>query len=208
MLSRRQHMKSSIVIMSSSLDGNPPPLHMIVCGTAGTSESQPDQCHCSCPWQCMPANCNHWYGRFPYMWENYPLSTATANTYWLQRLSGLFIAMPALGSQGHFLHSYIIVDEMSIIGQRMLAWIDKRLHQATGQLYTLLGGLFLILFGDFGQLPPVGDTPLYSSAPTGNLPLHSHTIYQLFTTVVILDQTLHQESQIQMQQHLGAYSSS
>ena len=81
----------------------------------------------------------------------------------------------------------------------MLAWIDKRLHQATGQLYTLLGVLFLILFGDFGQLPPVDDTPLYSSAPTGNLQLHSHTIYQLFTTVVILDQTLHQESQIQMQ---------
>lgn len=32
----------------------------------------------------------------------------------------------------------------------------------------------------------------YSSAPTGNLQLHGHTIYQLFTTIVILEQTLRQ----------------
>lgn len=46
--------------------------------------------------------------------------------------------------------SYIIVDEMSMIGQRMLAWIDKRLRQAPGQLDTQLGGLSVILLGDFG----------------------------------------------------------
>ena len=87
---------------------------------------------------------------------------------------------------------YLIIDEMSMIGLRMLAWIDKRLRQATGHLDTPLGGVSVILFGDFAQLPPVGNQPLYSAVPRGSLPLHGHTIYRLFTTVIILEQTLRQ----------------
>lgn len=84
--------------------------------------------------------------------------------------------------------SYII-DEMSMIGQWMLTWIDKDLRQGTGQLDTPLGGLSLILFGDFAQLPPVGDSPLFSNAPKGSLQVHGHTLYQLFTTTVFLEQS-------------------
>ena len=92
---------------------------------------------------------------------------------------------------------YIIIDEMSMIGQRMLAWIDKRLRQASGQLSKPFGGLSIILIGDFGQLPPVCDRPLYANIPfnTHNispLKLHGYTMYQLFQQVVILDQIFRQ----------------
>ena len=87
---------------------------------------------------------------------------------------------------------YLIIDEMSMLGQRMMAWVDKRLCQATGQLDIPFGGVSVILFGDFAQLPPVGDRPLYSTASTSSLAVHGHTMYRLFTTVVTLTQALRQ----------------
>ncbi len=64
---------------------------------------------------------------------------------------------------------YLVIDEMSMIGHRMLAWVDKRLRQATGKLDQPMGGLSLILVGDLGQLPPVGDRPLYAPPSTSEL---------------------------------------
>ena len=87
---------------------------------------------------------------------------------------------------------YLVIDEMSMIGHRMLAWIDKRLRQATGLLNEPMGGVSVILFGDFAQLPPVGDKPLYSLPSASDLACHGHTIYKIFTTVVILDKILRQ----------------
>ena len=81
---------------------------------------------------------------------------------------------------------------MSMIGQRTLAWVDKRLRQATGHLHLPMGGVSIILFGDFGQLPPVGDRPLYASPSSSELAIHGHTLYRMFTTVVILNQILRQ----------------
>ena len=87
---------------------------------------------------------------------------------------------------------YFVIDEMSMMGHQMMAWVDKRLRQATGQLHQPMGGLSVILFGDFSQLPPVGDRPLYAPPATTDLAIHGHTIYHTFTTVVILDQILRQ----------------
>ena len=56
---------------------------------------------------------------------------------------------------------YIVIDEYSMLGQTTFGWIDRRCRQATGFLDKLLGGKSLILFGDPGQLPPVGDKPLF-----------------------------------------------
>lgn len=39
MLNRKQPMTLSVIIMSSSMQATPPPLYMIVCGTAGTGKS-------------------------------------------------------------------------------------------------------------------------------------------------------------------------
>ncbi len=33
---------------------------------------------------------------------------------------------------------YLIIDEMSMIGQKTLAWVDKRLRQGTGKLNSIL----------------------------------------------------------------------
>ena len=67
---------------------------------------------------------------------------------------------------------YLIVDEVSMLGQNMLAWVDKRLCQATTHLDILFGSILVTLIGDFAQLPPVGDHPLF--APEGS---HGHTLY-------------------------------
>lgn len=57
---------------------------------------------------------------------------------------------------------YVIIDEKSMVGRRMLAQIDKRLRQAFPEHKNEpFGGRSIILFGDFGQLPPVLDLPMY-----------------------------------------------
>ena len=87
---------------------------------------------------------------------------------------------------------YLITDEMSMLGQRTLAWVDKRLRQATGKLNEPLGGISMILLGDFAQLPPVGDKPIYATSPSSILGQHGYSIYTLFETVVMLRQNIRQ----------------
>ena len=82
---------------------------------------------------------------------------------------------------------------MSMIGQKMLAWADKRLRQASGKLDITFGGFSIVLIGDFGQLPPVGDKPLYALPCVNYLSIHGHHVYRLFETVVILDQMIRQQ---------------
>ena len=101
----------------------------------------------------------------------------------LQRLQ-----LPFSGKQ------YVITDEMSMLGQRTLAWVDKRLRQATGKLNEPLGGISVMLLGDFAQLPPFGDKPIYAS-PSKSSSLfaqHGHSIYGLFETVVMLSENVRQ----------------
>ena len=85
--------------------------------------------------------------------------------------------------------NYLIIDKVSMLGQNMMAWVDKRLRQATTHLEVPFGGMSVILIGDFAQLPPVGDRPLFAPKGAGS---HGHTLYHLFTTVVILDQVIRQ----------------
>ena len=48
---------------------------------------------------------------------------------------------------------YIIIDEFSVLGQKMFGWIDHRYRQGTGNMDQLFGGLNVLLFGDMAQLP-------------------------------------------------------
>ena len=79
-----------------------------------------------------------------------------------------------------------------MMGQKMLAWVDKRLRQATAKLDCPFGGFSVLLFGDFGQLPSLGDHPMYASPSSNEPSIHGYHIYQLFNITVILDQVLHQ----------------
>ena len=62
---------------------------------------------------------------------------------------------------------YLIIDEMSMVGRHEPSLNHRRLFQALPQgACKSFGGISLIFFGDMGQLPPVGDSPLYRSAAT------------------------------------------
>ena len=41
--------------------------------------------------------------------------------------------------------------------------------------------------GDFGQLPPVGDKPIYTPGNGSIISEHAHNLYLMFENVVILD---------------------
>ena len=82
---------------------------------------------------------------------------------------------------------YIVIDEYSMLGQVMLqGWIDKRCKQVTGHYDKHFGGLSVILTGDPGQLPPVGDKPLYHSKPTNAVGEQGYLTYKMFEKVVKL----------------------
>ena len=88
----------------------------------------------------------------------------------------------------------LITDEMSMFGKRTLAWVDKRLRQATGELHKPLGGISVMLLGDSAQLPAVGDKPTYASPSQSSslLAQHGHSIYSLFETIVMLSENIRQ----------------
>lgn len=55
---------------------------------------------------------------------------------------------------------YLIIDEKSMISLKTLSHIDFRLQQAKGKTHDF-GGVGILLFGDFWQLPPVNAKALY-----------------------------------------------
>ncbi|XP_062570615.1 uncharacterized protein LOC134232646, partial [Saccostrea cucullata] len=52
--------------------------------------------------------------------------------------------------------SVVIIDEISMVGNNMLTFINDRLQQLTGRKQDF-GGISIIAVGDLYQLPPVGD---------------------------------------------------
>jgi ATP-dependent DNA helicase PIF1 len=93
---------------------------------------------------------------------------------------------------------YLIIDEMSMVGRKIFGQVDKRFHQAfPHQADQLFGGCSCLLFGDFGQLPPVApvmDLPLYTVSRTHLSDLGS-TAYQMFNHAVVLEQVIRQSGQ-------------
>ena len=85
----------------------------------------------------------------------------------------------------------MIIDEMSMMGRKLFGQIDRRLHQIFPHHGDcILGGCSLILFGDFGQLPPVMDLPLYTTIPRTDLSDLGSTTYHAFTEAIVLDQVM------------------
>lgn len=56
---------------------------------------------------------------------------------------------------------FIIIDEYSMIGLRLLNRIHRRLCEAAGSADEPFGGFFIYLLGDLRQLPPVKDIAIY-----------------------------------------------
>ena len=73
-----------------------------------------------------------------------------------------------------------------MLGQCALAWIDRLCRQVTGIKDQHFGGLSIILIEDQGQLPPVGDKPLYHSRPSSEMGQQGYLLYLMFKKVVEL----------------------
>ena len=154
---------------------NPPPLRMIVSGTAGTGKSYLIHClrillqyHV-----CVAA----------------PTGVAAFNIDG-HTLHSLF-SLPTRGDfkdlEGEHLNKlqhafsdikYVIIDEMSMVGRKTLGQVDRRLRQAfPHHAQEVFGGCSCLLFGDFGQLPPVMDLPLYTTCSRTELSDQGRTAY-------------------------------
>ena len=82
--------------------------------------------------------------------------------------------------------THVIIDEFSVISQKTLAWINRRLKQAKGKFDVPFGGVNVILVGDLGQLPPVKGYALFNDNLNCELELEGFFIYNQFLTVVEL----------------------
>jgi ATP-dependent exoDNAse (exonuclease V) alpha subunit len=90
---------------------------------------------------------------------------------------------------------YLVIDEKSMLGLQTLGWIDSRLRQVfPDRQDEWFGGVSILLVGDFFQLPPVQQKPLYSNGAiprAGNGNTHHYEIigqnaYRQFDKTVFL----------------------
>ena len=159
----------------------PPPLRMIVSGTAGTGKSY--IIHCL---RLLLGDRVH----VAFNTEGHTLHS--------------LLSLPTKGEykdlEGECLHhmqqsgmQYLIIDEMSMVGRKTFGQIDKCLRQVFPHHGDqLFGGCSCLLFGDFGQLPPVMDLPLYTTVSQTALSDLGSSAYQLFDRATVLDQVMRQ----------------
>lgn len=84
----------------------------------------------------------------------------------------------------------LIVDEMSMVGRKVLRAADLRLRQAfPHRAPEPFGGVSVCLLGDFGQLPPVMDRTMYDvQAGGGQISEDGRTSFRSFHNAVVLTQ--------------------
>ena len=172
---------------------NPPPLRMIVSGTAGTGKSY--LIHClrlllqrelvvAAPTGVAAFNIDghtlHSLLSLPTRGEFKDLEG--------ERLTKL--------QQSFSEVKYLIIDEMSMVGRKTFGQMDRRLRQAfPHNVQEVFGGCSCLLFGDFGQLPPVMDLPLYTTDSRSELSDQGRAAYQTFQQAVVLNQVMRQAGQ-------------
>ncbi|XP_011402800.1 PREDICTED: uncharacterized protein LOC105312114 [Amphimedon queenslandica] len=84
---------------------------------------------------------------------------------------------------------YLIIDEMSMVWRKTFAIIDYRLRQAfPAKSQVLFGGCSILLFGDFGHLPPVMDLPIYTTVTRSDLSDQEYRAYSQIETAFTLTQ--------------------
>jgi len=72
---------------------------------------------------------------------------------------------------------YIVIDEMSQLSHESIYWIHSRAKQAFNS-FDDFGGMSIILVGDYGQLPPVFGTPLFSNESRNPYESDGYALYK------------------------------
>ena len=172
----------------TSQNDNAKPVHMIVSGTAGTGKTY----LISAVKQVLGAHCivTATTGIAAFSINGQTLHSAAQLPIREYRdLQGDSLQRLQLRLEGK---RFLIVDEMSMIGHKMLSSLDNRLRAGTGKEDIPFGGMSVILMGDFGQLPPVGDKPMYVTGNGSVVSDHGHSLYLMFDSVIILEQVMRQ----------------
>ncbi|XP_028413092.1 ATP-dependent DNA helicase pfh1-like [Dendronephthya gigantea] len=176
------------IITASMANDECEPLHMIVSGTAGTGKTYlisalkqvlQDQCIVTATTGIAAFSIG---GQTLHSAAQLPIRE-------YRELQGDSLQRLQLRLEGK---RFLIIDEMSMIGHKMLSWLDNRLRAGTGKEDVPFGGMSVILMGDFGQLPPVGDRPMYIAGNGSVISDHGHSMYLTFDHVVILEQVMRQ----------------
>ena len=77
---------------------------------------------------------------------------------------------------------YILIDEMSFIGPNLFMQIEIRLCEFFLETNNhSFGNQSIIIVGDFGQLPPMMDRPIYAEETLGKC------LWIDFSTIIILE---------------------
>jgi ATP-dependent DNA helicase PIF1 len=97
---------------------------------------------------------------------------------------------------------FLFVDEMSMVGLRMLRIMDSRLREAfPANREKPFGGITVVMFGDFAQLPPVLDTALFHRPgdKSKNIMHEGSKLYRdTFTRVFHLQEQMRQRGHTEM----------
>ena len=76
---------------------------------------------------------------------------------------------------------FVIIDEVSMVGNKMLAKIDQRLKEITGNTNLYFGGVSVLFFGDFNQLRPVKESYIFQVIKSDDLSiLAGNTLWSNF----------------------------
>ena len=81
---------------------------------------------------------------------------------------------------------YVVMGEMSMIRTRMLHQIESRCSDTFSESKENFGGLFVYMFGDFRELPPVKVTALYSDQFFEETSSKGELIFDSFERVIKL----------------------
>jgi hypothetical protein len=96
----------------------------------------------------------------------------------------------AANSRRLFKHvKMLIIDEVSMLSLKMIDQVNKRL-QLIMQKKVAFGGVHVVLFGDFYQIPPVNGAPVWQSGDEikTNIDRNGRTAWLMFNVVIELTQ--------------------
>ena len=96
----------------------------------------------------------------------------------------------------------LVIDEKSMVGLYMMYTIDQRLREIKPRNAHLpFGGLSVILMGDFAQLPPVGDKPLFvtNTKDLSKFQCTGISLFKMFNKTIIFNQIMRQQGDDQKQ---------